>query len=167
MSQEPKETRTEKMKRLLAANKVRLARNKVIEIYQSELGYALRADQFLDIDQSHCLLREIYQQMRTVPAKTLATFHEVRGELAHLKETCRAFSGQQVILYYRNLVPAQRRDYVAVGGIKLVFKEVWNILEHIPGEKSGDILVAEERLAFGFGVEAEEYEYMLTSWGLE
>jgi hypothetical protein len=167
MSQEQEEAQTETMQRLLAANKIRLARNKVIPIYQYELGYALRADQFLDIDLSQHLIRKIYQQMRTVPAKTLATVHEVRGELAHLKEAWKVFSDQHVLLSYRNRVPVQRRDYVAAGGIKLVLKEVWNILEHIRGDEPEDILVASEDLAFGFGVEAEEYEYTLTYWGLE
>jgi molybdopterin converting factor small subunit len=167
MSQEQEKARTENLKQMLAANKARLARNKVISIYQHELGYPLRADQFLDVDRSQRLLREIYQQMRTVPARTFATVQEVRGELAQLKEAWRAFSDQHVILFYRNRVPVQQRDYIAAGGIKLVLEEVWNMLEHLRGDEPEDIVVSEEGLAFGFCVEAAEYEYELTCWGLE
>jgi len=53
------------------------------------------------------------------------------------------------------------------GGIKIALKDVWDILQHIREDLDGDIFVFEEGLAFGFGVETEEYEYLLTSWGLE
>jgi len=89
------------MQRLLAANKVRLARNKVIQIFQHELGYALRADQFLDFDLSRHFVGKIYRQMRTVPERKLATVHEVRGELVHLKEMGRVYDDQHVILFHR------------------------------------------------------------------
>ncbi len=166
MSLEQEEARTEKMKRLLAANKVMLARNKLRQIYHQELGYALQTDQFLDINLSQHFIRRIYQQMRTVPARTLATVHGVKGELTHLKEAWRTLADQHVLLYYRNRVSVQRQNYIDAGGIKLVLKDVWNILAHIRVDEE-DILVAEEGLAFGFGVEAEESGYTLSYWGLE
>jgi hypothetical protein len=124
------------------------------------LEYALREDQFIDSDH---LVRELMRQVMKSPTKKLAHFHQVRGELDRLKEKSKISSDQQVIFYYQ-----ERRWRLQAGfGIKLTLKEVWNILEHIREDLGGDIFVTKEDLTFGFSVEDEEYEYLLTSWGLE
>lgn len=160
MSTQPEETRSEKMKRLLAANKVRLARNQMISIYQHELGYALRVDQFLDIDQSQQCVGQIYRHVRTKSDKTLATVPEVVEELAKFKQTWQIFADQYVFLHY-HVVGWQGES---AGGIKLVLKEAWHILEHIQEDIPADILLAGVDLAFGFCVEVEEYNYILNCW---
>lgn len=175
MSQEQKETPVEKMKRLAnerRPNEMQIremqlrrarVRNQLIQIYQHELEYTIREDQFIDSHQSPNLARDIIRQVMRSPSREFANFRQVRGELDRLKEQCRIYADQQVILFYQE----GRWNLEAGAGIKLALKEVWYILEHIRKDLGGDIFVAREDLTFGFSVEAEEYEYLLASWGLE
>lgn len=168
MSQEQEETSVEKMKRLaneMQTRKMHLqarAKKQLIQIYQHELKYALREDQFVENDRLPNLSRELMRQVVKSPTKKLADFHQVRGELDRLKEESRASHDQHVIFFYQE----GRWRLEAGFGIKLALKEVWGILEHIQKDLDGDIFVTEEGLTFGFGVETEEYDYLLTAWGL-
>ncbi len=162
MQHEPFKNRKERLAELLVKNKIRLARNAAKEWYQNKLGYHLTAEQFLDFDASQRLLAEVYRKVRTLQKKKslVATdFQNVLSILNDLKQKRKNLDEVSVIFYYL--------DTTKVGGIKIKFKEFWNLLEKIGSHPRTDIIVIDENLAFGICIEIEEYNYLLTVWGLD
>ncbi len=159
MSSEPEETRQEQLSRLLAATKTKRERTQLIHAYQQVLGLTLSLDQFLDLASSHRLKKEIYQYIWRRPAQKIAEWPDVLVELARLRENKRAYDDRWVMVYYW--------DTAATGGIRLVFKQAWAILESIKEELRSDALIVDAQLTFGVTLEVEEQGYALLYWGLE
>jgi hypothetical protein len=153
------EDRKEKLARLLAKNKTRLARDKLIERYQQELGYPLAAEQFIDLEVSHRIKREVYQKAAKLKHQETFDFQDILTALERLKEQSSQLGNTKVIFYYL--------DTRETGGIDILFKDFWMLLKKIGDEPRTDIIVVEEHFAFGICVELEEYSYLLTSWGFK
>jgi len=150
------EDRKEKLAGLLAKNKTRLARDKLIERYQQELGYPLAAEQFIDLEISHRTKREVYQKTSKLKRQETFDFQGILTALEQLKEQSSQLGNTKVIFYYL--------DTRKTGGIAIPFKDFWRLLDKIGNKPRTDIIVVEEHFALGICVELEEYSYLLTSW---
>lgn len=159
MSSEQEEVRKKQLSRLLAANKTKRERIQLLHIYQQVLGLTLSPDQFLDLASSHRLKKEIYQHIWQRPAQKIAAWPDVLAELARLRENRRAYDDKWVMFYYW--------DTAATGGIRMLFKQAWAILESIKEELRSDILIVDAQLTFGITLEVEEQGYSLVYWGLK
>ncbi|MBA2680162.1 MAG: hypothetical protein H0U76_17420 [Ktedonobacteraceae bacterium] len=157
MSEDQEETRKEKLARLVAKNKTRLARALLIKRYQQELRYPLAATQFVDLEVSHSIKRAVYQKIRTLPGQNIGDSQPIFIPLHHLEKQAQVLSDVRVLFYYL--------DTPETGGIRLQFRDFWNILQYIVNNPRTDIILVEERLAFGICVELEEYNNLLISWG--
>ncbi len=153
------EDRKEKLARLLAKNKTRLARDRLIERYREELGYPLVAEQFIDLEVSHRIKREVYQRIAKLRQQETFDFHGILSALEQLKEQSSQPGNTKVIFYYL--------DTRETGGIEILFNDFWMLLNKIGNKPRTDIIVVEEHFAFGIYVELEEYSYLLTSWGFK
>ncbi len=153
------EDRKEKLARLLAKNKTRLARDKLIERYREELGYSLTTEQFIDLEVSHRIKQEVYQRIAKLRQQETFDFHSILTALERLKEQSSQLGNTKVIFYYL--------DTRETGGIKILFKDFWTLLNKIGNKPRTDIIMVEEHFAFGICVELEEYSYLLTSWGFK
>jgi len=153
------EDRKEKLARLLAKNKTRLARDKLIERYQQELGYPLAAEQFIDLEVSHRIKREVYQKAVKLKRQETFDFQGILTALEQLKEQSSQLGNTKVVFYYL--------DTRETGGIEILFKDFWTLLNKIGNKPRTDIIVVEEHFAFGICVELEEYSSLLTSWGFK
>jgi len=153
------EDRKEKLARLLAKNKTRLARDKLIERYREELGYPLVAEQFIDLEVSHRIKREVYQKATKLKRQETFDIHGILTALERLKEQSSQLGNTKVIFYYL--------DTRETGGIEILFKEFWTLLNKIGNKPRTDIIMVEEHFAFGICVELAEYSYLLTSWGFK
>lgn len=153
------EDRKEKLAKLLAKNKTRLARDKLIERYRQELGYPLAAEQFIDLGISHRIKQEVYQRVAKLRQQETFDFQGVLTRLEQLKKQSNQLGNIKVILYYL--------DTHKTGGIAIPFEDFWKLLDKIGSEPRTDIIVVEEHFAFGICVELEEYSYLLTSWGFK
>ena len=153
------EDRKEKLARLLAKNKTRLARDKLIERYRQEFGYPLAVEQFIDLDVSHRIKREVYQKAAKLKRQETFDFQGILTALEQLKEQSSQLGNTKVIFYYL--------DTRQTGGIEILLKDFWKVLDKIRDELRTDIIAVEEHLTFGICVEVEEYSYLLTSWGFK
>ncbi|MEO6889654.1 MAG: hypothetical protein ABI456_10200 [Ktedonobacteraceae bacterium] len=157
MREDQEETRKEKLARLLAKNKTRLARDLLIKRYQQELRYPLAATQFVDLEVSHSIKKEVYQKIRTLPDQNISASQPIFMPLHHLEKQAKVLSDVWVLFYYL--------DTLETEGIRIQFRDFWNILHYIENNPRTDIILVEERLAFGICVELEEYNHLLMSWG--
>jgi hypothetical protein len=153
------EDRKEKLARLLAKNKTRLAQDKLIERYRQELGYPLAVEQFIDLDVSHRIKREVYQKASKLKRQQTFDFQGILTALEQLKEQSSQLGSIKVIVYYL--------DTRETGGIESLFKDFWMLLDKIENKPRSDIIVVEEHFAFGLCIEVEEYSYLLTRWGFK
>jgi hypothetical protein len=153
------EDRKEELARLLAKNKTRLARDKLIERYREELGYPLTTEQFIDLEVSHRIKQEVYQKAAKLKRQETFDFQGILTALEGLKEQSSQLGNTKVMFYYL--------DTRETGGIKILLKDFWMFLEKIGDEPQTDILVVEEHFAFGICIEVEEHSSLLTSWGFK
>ena len=140
------EDRKEKLARLLAKNKTRLARDKLIERYRQELGYPLTTEQFIDLEVSHRIKREVYQKAVKLKRQETFDFHGILTTLERLKEQSSQLGNTKVIFYYL--------DTRETGGIEILFKDFWMLLNKIGNKPRTDIIMVEEHFAFGICVDA-------------
>jgi len=171
MKPDTPESRKERLALLLTRNKIRLARNALIERYQRELGYQLVADQFIDFDVSCHIKREVYHKESTLWKQKIDAFvhfQDVLIALNHLKQRTMMLDETWVICYY---LDEDYRKGVETGGIKIKFKDFWCLFEKIGNNPGSDIIAVDEHLAFGICVRSgiifrlQDYDYILTTWG--
>ncbi len=153
------EDRKEKLARLLAKNKTRLARDKLIERYRQELGYPLTTEQFIDLEVSHRIKREVYQKAVKLKRQETFDFHGILTTLERLKEQSSQLGNTKVIFYYL--------DTRETGGIEILIKDFWTLFNKIGNKPRTDIIVVEEYFTLGICVELAEYSSLLTSWGFK
>ena len=153
------EDRKEKLARLLAKNKTRLARDKLIEKYRQELGYHLTTEQFIDLEVSQRIKQEVYQRIAKLRQQETFDFQGILTALERLKEQSSQLGNTKVIFYYL--------DTRETGGIEILFKDFWTLLNKIGNKPRTDIIVVEEYFALGICVELAEYSSLLTSWGFK
>jgi hypothetical protein len=158
MSKEQGETRKEKLRRLLAANKTKHEREQLIRYYRRNFGSIITMDQFVELDQSRYLKQATYQKIWHLPGLKITDWRAVQKELEQIRVKSQAHDEDQVILYYW--------DTAYTGGIYILLKEIWPIL--LKGEEAlrADMLAIERHLTFGITVEVEDYRYSLVYWGL-
>jgi len=136
-----------------------------------ELGYQLIADQFIDVDVSRHIKREVYLRVHYLQSQRVVEFVHFQNALIalnHLKQRAKVLDETWVICYY---LDKDYRKEVETGGIKIRFKDFWNIFEKIGNEPGSNIVVVDEHLAFGICVQVgviigiKDYNYILTMWG--
>ena len=171
MKPDTPESRKERLAQLLTRNKIRLARNALIERYQRELGYQLIADQFIDFDVSRHIKREVYHKVSTLQKQKIDAFvhfQDVIIALNHLKQRAKVLDETWVICYY---LDEDYRKGVETGGIKIKFTDFWSLFEKFGNNPGSHIIVVDECLIFGICVEVgiiigiQDYDYILTTWG--
>jgi hypothetical protein len=153
------EDRKKKLAGLLAKNKTRLARDKLIERYREELGYPLTTEQFINLEVSHRIKQEVYQKAVKLKRQETFDFHGILTALERLKEQSSQLGNTKVVFYYL--------DTRETGGREILLKDFWMLLDKIGNKPRTDIIVVEVHFAFGICVELEEYSSLLTSWGFE
>src|SRR5260370_35544884 len=94
------EDRKEKLARLLAKNKTRLARAKLIKRYREELGYPLTTEQFIDLEVSHRIKREVYQKAVKLKRQEAFDFYGILTTLERLKEQSSHLGNTTTRFYY-------------------------------------------------------------------
>src|SRR5258708_33284992 len=130
----------------MAKNKTRIARDKLIERYRQELGYLLTTEQFIDLEVSHRIKREVYQKAVKLKRQETFDFHGILTTLERLKEQSSQLGNTKVIFYYL--------DTRETGGIEILFKDFWMLLNKIGNKPRTDIIMVEEHFAFGICVDA-------------
>jgi len=159
------EKKKERLAQLLIRNKIRLARDALIKRYQQELGYQLKAEQFIDFDASLHIKQAVYHKVRDLQSQKIVEFvdfQDVLNTLNQLKQKIIRLS-EEVIFYY---LDKSYREGVETGGFKIRFEDFWEILGKISNNPGSDIIAVDASLAFGICIEPEEYSYLLTTWGL-
>ncbi len=156
MNTEKEESKKEKLARLLAENKTKLARDKLVDRYHQEINYQIAVNQFVDLKTSQEIKKSVYQKISALSGLKINEFQQIYDVIDGLRSKACLSREKLVILYYM--------DTKYTGGVYIKFENCWDIICRIKKPLS-EIIVTEENLASGLCIEIEEYNYLLTTWG--
>jgi len=150
--------RKEELRKKLEQNRRRNGRKKLISEYAEKFGIVLEEDYFVDIDSFDWLQRNVYQKAAKMPNEVYETKCEVVKRMSCLKESIKN-SCREFILFLSN------DD--CTDAIKLQLDKIWEINIKVNSDLKNDILLISSDLEIGICVEIEEYNFLISTWGID
>ncbi|MBN3522643.1 YxiF family protein [Paenibacillus apiarius] len=146
-----------KLQELLLQREIRAERSKLKELYLNYYRLNICDEQFMDFNESNELKRKGYEQVFKKDSIVCTEYREVLNWVGINYSQLKLLVDEQVVLFHMDNIS---------GGILLSLELIFHNILGIDTVLPADLLVIDKDLEYGFCIEVEEHNYLITSWGL-